>query len=555
MVNGSLTLFAIGSLHNAIAYRDGPARAPWIYGVRGGADLARLKKYRCALAAFGALALAAGLAPTSAVGQVVDPFEEQPRDQDEIFDDAAADRRGLRGRLEPEQDGDTGSRRRDTADQDPGNRDAAGQDTAEVLFRESPDPFRDPLTAPGLDVNQREQSIAVANGAGQGAQGADETEEDPYAALGVRVGSFVLFPELSVETLYDDNLFLSTTSPRGDRVLVLTPSLRVESDWSRNSLAGTLSGVRSYYDRFPSEDDETFSAGVTGRLDIRRNTNLTAGASYSQSLEDRSSRDFPSGTVGRAETRNRDVSLEGNQGFNRVTVTLRGEISEEDFDDGTNADGSVNNNDDRDLTERRVTARASYEFQPGVAAFLEAAFNKRVFAESVDDDGTRNGSSGQDVQGGLSFQLTGKLTGEISAGYARQIPEEATLSDITGLIFNAGLEWRATGLTTLRLDASSDVNETTQAGSAGSIVRSVAISIEHSPRRNITLGASLGYEREESSGSGDLDEDIEFALTGEYNFTRSAALTAAYSYLDSTSNTPDSDYSVNEFRLGVRLRR
>ena len=359
---------------------------------------------------------------------------------------------------------------------DTGDRDIAG----EAIFREPPDPLRDPLTAPGLDMDQTGRRVAGANDAGPA--DAEGPEEDPYAALGVRLGSFLFFPELSVESVYDDNLFLSPSAREGDWALVLTPSLRVQSAWSRHSLTGTLNGVRSYHDRFSSENDETFSAGVAGRLDIRRNTNLVAEANYSQSLEDRSSSDFPSGTAGRAETRNQDVSLEGNHSFNRVTLTLRGNLFEEDFDDGTSEDGSVINNDDRDFTERRVTARVSYEFQPGVAGFLEASVNERNFAESVDDDGTRNGSSGRDMQGGLSFQLTGKLTGEISAGYALQTPDDATLSDIDGLIFNAGLEWQATGLTTLRLDASSQVDETTQAGSAGSIVRGAAVSLEHRPQ-------------------------------------------------------------------------
>ena len=76
--------------------------------------------------------------------------------------------------------------------------------------------------------------------------------------------------------------------------------------------------------------------------------------------------------------------------FNRQ---LRGELSEEDFDDGTLIDGSSINNDDRDFTERRLTGRAGYEFQPGVTAFVEASTNERDFAERIDDDGTLNGSS------------------------------------------------------------------------------------------------------------------------------------------------------------------
>lgn len=517
--------------------------------------MARLRTYRFAFAALGALALTAGLAPVAALGQWADPFEDRRARDDVEDDDREAALGGLRGRLDPEQGRVPGRQSRTRAGQDAGDRNpAAGVIFGEPPdpFREPPDPLRDPLTAPDLDWVQPERRAADPNDARQGAEGA---EDDPYAALGVRMGSFLLFPELSAESLYDDNLFLSSTNPKGDWALVLTPSLRVQSDWSRHSLTGTVSGVRSYYDRFSTENEKTFSAGFTGRLDIRRSTNLVAAANYSQFLESRSDTDFPSGVTERPMERTRDASLEGNHTFNRVTLTLRGEISQEDYEDGTLIDGSTVNNDDRDFTERRLVGRVAYEFQPGVATFFEGSRNVRDFPQTIDDDGTRNGSSGYDLQGGLSFQLSGKLTGEISAGYTFQTPDDATLSDIDGLILNAALEWQATGLTTVRLNASSDVNETMQAGSAGSIIRSASVSLEHLPRRHITLGASLGYSREEFSGSGNVDEDLELALTGEYNFTRGAALTAAYSHLDSTSSTPNSDYSVNQFRLGVRVRR
>lgn len=492
----------------------------------------RLRKTISAFATLAALAAAAGFTP--ALGQSAQPAE---------------DLRRLRGGIEPDQSGNP-----EAAAQ---ARNGEGQRTADGLFATDlsdplldplsgpPDPLRDPLSAEELEAARTAPRVIIG----------ENGEDDPYAALGVRMGSFLLFPELSLNSVYNDNLFLSTGNPRADWALALNPSLRIRSGWSRHSLTATLSGERSYHARFPGEDDKSYAAGLTGQLDIRRDTNLAAAVNYSQSLDDRSSSDFPDGSSARTITRNQNASLEGNHSFNRVTLTLRGELFDEDFDDGTTIGGAPINNDDRDVLERRLTGRVSYEFQPGVAAFFEASVNERDFAEAFDDDGTRNGSSGYDVQGGVSFELTGKLTGEFSAGYALQSPDETTLGDVSGLIFNAGLEWLATGLTTVRFDAASEVTETTVTGSAGSIVRSADVSVEHRPRRHIIVGASLGYEREEFSGNGIVDEEIRLGLAGEYNFTRSVALTAAFSHLESTSNTPDSDYSVNQVRLGVRLRR
>ncbi|MEM8743801.1 MAG: outer membrane beta-barrel protein [Pseudomonadota bacterium] len=439
---------------------------------------------------------------------------------------SSATDRFLRGTTAPE----SGSRR-DTTDtradepRDGANIDAVREATVQDVA---------PPTAPPRDVGD---------------------EVDPFAPLGIRLGSFLLFPELGAERVYDDNVFLSATNPQGDWRYELTPSLEIQSDWSRHSLIGTVSAVRSYYDNLSGENDKDFAAELTGRLDIRSTTNLVGSVSYAEEPEDRSSSDFPLDAADRALTRTKAASLEGNHTLNRVTLTLRGELESEDFDDATANDGSTINNDDRDYTERRITGRAAYEFQPGVAAFVEASANERDFVETTDDNGLLNGSSGYDVQAGLSFLLSGKLTGEASIGYAVQTPEETSQVDVSGVIFNAGLEWQATGLTTFRLDASSEVDETTDAGSAGSLIRSVELSVEHRPRRNILVGASVEYENEKFAGTNDEEEEWLFGVNGEYIFTPSVALTVAYQHANNTSNVPGNGYTANEVRFGVRVRR
>ncbi len=504
-----------------------------------------LKKLLFVPVTFAAFA-AAGLITMPAWAQTAGQSDEQ-RELDDESDRRAeeAELNGLRGILDPDQEGTSGRGSRDREGAD-GLRDTTLPDTQTTDGNTTQRQSGDRLNRDNIASSQQSRDLDAVN----------ETEpEDPYAALGIRMGSFLLFPELTSETVYNDNIFLSSTNQEDDWSLVLTPSMRLQSDWSRHSLTGTLSTVRSYHDRFTSENDETFSAGTTGRLDILSTTNLVAEANYSEAFENRSSTDFPDNAAERAKTRNRDALLEGNHTFNRVTLTLRGNISEEEFDDSTTETGAIINNADRDFTERRLTGRVAYEFQPGVSAFFETSTNERDFVEAVDDDGTLNGSQGHDVQGGLSFKLSGKLTGEVSAGYAIQKPDDASLEDVDGLIFNAGLEWRASGLTTVRLDASSEIAETTEIGSAGNIVRAVEMSVEHRPRQHIILGAAVGYEVETTSGSDDEDKEWVIGLTGEYAFSRSVALMIGYEHLESFSSDPGSDYAVDEVRMGLRLRR
>ncbi len=502
--------------------------------------------------AFLALPAAAGLALTPAWSQSADPDDNDPFPEPltDVRTPGADEATGLRGRLDPLVADPILLRRQE--EERSTDRFLRGTTVPEDASRRRP---AGPLSGEDRDDGSVETTADDQAASREAARDAQEEEVDPYAPIGVRFGSFLLFPELGVERVYEDNVFLSSTNPRGDWRYELSPSLEIQSDWSRHSLVGTVSAIRSYHDEFDGENDKDFAAALTGRLDVRSTTNLVGSVSYTEEPEDRSSNDFPLDAADRALTRTKAASLEANHTFNRVTVTLRGELESEDFDDATAEDGSLINNDDRDFTERRVTARIAYELQPGVAAFVEGSTNDRDFVEAIDDNGLLNGSSGYDVQAGLSFLLSGKLTGEASVGYAVQTPEEPSQIDVDGLIFNAGLEWQATALTAFRLDASSEVDETTDAGSAGSIIRTVAVSVEHRLRRNIVLGASVEYENEKFAGTDERDEEWLYAVAAEYFLNPSAALTFAYEHARDIGSAPDDGYTANEVRFGVRVRR
>ncbi|RME94377.1 MAG: DUF481 domain-containing protein, partial [Alphaproteobacteria bacterium] len=276
---------------------------------------------------------------------------------------------------------------------------------------------------------------------------------------------------------------------------------------------------------------------------------------HERDKEDIDSNDAPTGAAERTPFRVNSASLEASHRFNRLTASLRGTLSKEDYDDVALIGGGIANNDDRDLTERSFTGRLAYAFRPGVQGFVEASGNERDFVLALDDNGLRNGSSGYQLLAGISLAVSGKLDGEIAAGFARQKPDETSLEDVSGLILNGSLEWRATPLTTVRLEATSDVNETTSSNSAGSIERTVELSLEHQLRRNLVAGVSLGYAHERFSGSGQVDETYSLGLSGAYSLTRWLALTADYDHSREVSSVPASDYRENEFRVGVRLRR
>jgi len=382
----------------------------------------------------------------------------------------------------------------------------------------------------------------------------DEAEPGPYDPLGIRLGSFLLFPEFEVDRGYTDNVFTSSTVKRSDWSTDLTPSFELRSDWSRNALVGTFGYEKVLQDEFTSEDQENIDAGLRGRLDIGRRITLGGETSYVTDTESRGDVNVPNNVAQRPTETTKSGGVQIDHSFNRLTARLRGELTQEEFEDVSLVGGGTFNNAARDNTEREMIGRLSYELKPGVAIYTEGRGNEIEMARP-NAAGLLLDSNGWAALGGLSLDIGGTITGEIGAGFAQQLPDNGTLQGIEGAILAANVVWAISPLTSVRFDAGFDVETTILDDSIGSLVRTVGLEVEHAFRRNLILTAGVTYELEDYASADQEDETLEVVVEGEYLLNRSVGLVAGYEFTDYSSNNPGSGYSENEFRLGLRLRR
>ena len=57
-----------------------------------------------------------------------------------------------------------------------------------------------------------------------------------YDAMGVRAGSFLMLPRLSLQETYNSNIFATPTNERADLVTTMLPSIDVRSDWNNHAV-------------------------------------------------------------------------------------------------------------------------------------------------------------------------------------------------------------------------------------------------------------------------------------------------------------------------------
>ncbi|MBA2126794.1 hypothetical protein DLM45_11275 [Hyphomicrobium methylovorum] len=377
--------------------------------------------------------------------------------------------------------------------------------------------------------------------------------QEPYDPVGIKVGSFVLFPELELGTSYYSNVF-HTTPARSDMALDVNPSARLVSNWSRHALEFNGRGTLSFYDTYVSEDDRDYALEARGRLDITRRANIQALIARQQSFEDRSALD--ASTVGsRAKILVDRAEASYNQRFNRLSLQIRGSVTDNSYGDTDIANTEFNNRD-RDFTQFEEAGRATWELKPSLSPFIEVANNHRDYAEVAQTDFINRTSNGQRYRVGISFGDTGEIIrGEISLGYGVQRPVDNRLHAVDGLIIDANATWRVTPLTSLLFTANSDVSETITSGVGGAFYRSAGIELRHQLRSYLVASAGFRYSNQDSQDGVINDNEFRETIGLEYFADRNTVLFGRYSHVNFDGIGIPSDYTGDEIHVGIRLRR
>jgi hypothetical protein len=411
-----------------------------------------------------------------------------------------------------------------------------------ALFENPPAP-RDPLLYQIEDINPITDNRTVRR----------LFRQEPYDPVGIKLGSFVLFPELDLGTSYYSNVF-HAPSARSDVALDVAPSARLVSNWSRHALEFDAKGILSFYNQYQTEDDRDYQLEARGRLDITSRANIQALISRQQFFEDRSALD--ASAVGtRAKVIEDRAEAAYNQRFNRLSLQFRGSIN--DYTYGSTEDaGVITSNADREYMAYEEAARATWEFKPTLAPFVEVAVNQRQYGIAAQSDGINRSSNGERYRLGLSFGDTGKiLRGEVSLGYGVQTPDNPRLHPVEGLIVDANATWRVTPLTSLLFNAATDVSETTTADVGGAFYYYAGVELRHELQS--WLIASVGFIYSNQSSQDGIINDNEFreTLGLEYYANRDWVLYARYAHVNFDGVGVPNDYVGDEVHLGVKWRR
>jgi hypothetical protein len=379
-------------------------------------------------------------------------------------------------------------------------------------------------------------------------------EEEPYAPTGFRAGAFLLRPSIALQAGYESNASrtpVATASP----FQAVTGQLQAVSQWSRHELSLDLRGAYTTYSDLEGLDRPEISATLRGRIDVTSLSRIELESRFSLTTEDPGSPDAVAAVARQPNVYAFGASAAYVQRFNRFEILGGLGIERYLYDNAELTNGVIVSLADRDYQAYTARLRASYEWTPDVKPFVEIGFDQRERDLPVDFNGIRRDSAGNTIRAGITFGRQERLSGEVSAGWAQRRYEDPSLNDISGLIFDSSLVWRATGLTTFRLTARSGIDETQVTGASGILRREVRLSADHAFRRWLIATAAIGYTWEDYRGAGLVNDYLRSSVALTYFLNRSIALRAEYRNEQRFSNVAGQDYTANIGLIGLRLQR
>jgi hypothetical protein len=369
----------------------------------------------------------------------------------------------------------------------------------------------------------------------------DRPEFDP---LGIRAGSFLVFPSLGVSESYDTNVFATPDDEVDDFITLLEPNVEVVSNFTRHALNFSVGSDIAFYASETDENYQDFFVSSDGRLDITRQSVITADLLAGRF---HIGRDDPEdiGTAEPIEYWQYGGAVAYTQAFNRLNFRLTTRARRDDYSDTNGL-----SNDERNVNEYDVLLRTGFLVSPRFNTFVEGRYNIEDRTDEEPGEPSRD-SDGWEARLGTEVDITALLFGEAYVGYRKQYFDDDAFDSEDGFSFGVDLTWNPTTLTTVGLSGGADFEPTVQEGASSDFETGIALAVDHELLRNVLIGGTVGYERDDFTGLDRIDETYEIGARATYLLNRYFYLRGGYTFEERTSDDPDEEFTGHLFTIGV----
>lgn len=388
---------------------------------------------------------------------------------------------------------------------------------------------------------------------------ADRARPD-YDAIGSRLGGFRLYPSVTTSVEATNNYLATDTNRRSDIYVTVRPEVVIRSDWARNRLEGRAFVDQSVHANLTSENATQYGAFANGAYDVSRDTQLRGEVSAARYVESRTSLGSAQGALRPIRFDVYRAGLGASHSINDLVLTGNTALEYRNFYNAPQIGGGVLDQDFRDVRIATVGGSAYYPLRNGIGLVASGGYdNERYtrrpgrngFIEGVDID---RDSSGFNLQGGVTLELSRLIIGTIQAGYLTRRYNDSRLRNFSGLSFNADVLWNVTPLTSIRGRASRSVQDTSSPLIAGNTRSDFALSVDHELYRYIIVSGDVGYGHFRPNGVGFSGDEYTVGTGARYLIDRRFSVAANARHSGRSSSSQFLRYQATSASVSLRVQ-
>jgi hypothetical protein len=372
-------------------------------------------------------------------------------------------------------------------------------------------------------------------------------------ALGIRRGAFFIYPKLEVGAGYTNNVYGSLNDKVSDAYFTITPSVNVQSQWSRHSLHFLAEGDLKRYAQETLRNENGYAFLADGRLDIIGESNIYALARYQKGYEAQYSGSFPANAAQSVPFERKSGTLRGTWQANRVRLIGNFDVNNFKYEDTLSISGTVLDQNYRDRTIYRGSARLEYALNPDAATFVQLTYAKSEYDRIRAGFGDRSNNEVRAL-GGLTFDLTSLIRGSVGVGYVRRNYADPRFRTVQGIATDVRVEYFPSGLTTITLGIRRGVEDAILAESAGYTSTGANVRVDHELLRNLLLYTQFDFEHDNFKDVTRRDDLFIYRLGGDYLLNRHVQLAPEFTYIKRKSAGTPVGQAFDEAKAYLMLR-
>ncbi len=306
-----------------------------------------------------------------------------------------------------------------------------------------------------------------------------------YEARNLHFGSTVIAPEVTMQGLYDSNVFATSTNANDDFILSIAPRLDATSTFGKVQLRSDAYVTHRQYLDNGRESRTTFGGGTKGNYSISRANTVNFGVRFDREVESRADPEAnrnPNLPPRRIDALSADLGYQYR--LNRIGIAVSGGVQRQNYLEPDEAD--------RDMTTYRGSMRVSAQISAGKDLFVEGFVNRRDNRLKVDRSGIDRDATTIGFLAGFGLDIGSRWRGDMGAGLFRSNSDDPTLKSFTGFAANGRLTWSPDERTAVTAEVFRGDVGTVRSGASGRVDTRAGLRLDQEIRHNLLLTARAG---------------------------------------------------------------